>query len=760
MVFLQKAGTWIRSEAMAFVTGSGLAAAFVLFAQAAVAAPPAPAPGKGAGKPEGKTAVVPDGEANPSERRAVRGAPVSGGDESPELRELRRFQDQAFGRSSGEPVPALDPERAPSPLPLGLGGRWGGTGDIPPELRSPAQGAHAGRVPPTPDSEELRNLKLPELPVRWEPVLLRYLEYFGKDPKGRAFVTASVRRMGRFRALFDRVLEGRGVPKDLVYLAMIESGFEPSATSTKNAGGVWQFMPEVARAYGLEVSYWVDARRDPERAVEAAARLFEDLHHRFGSWPLAFAAYHAGYGAILRSITRYNTNDYWELCKHEAGLPWETTLYVPKILAVAIIGHNLDAFGFGAVVSDAPLAYDTIEVPAGTALATVARAVASRPEAIAALNPEFVRARTPPDRGVARVRVPVGTAAQADLAGDRSRSAADKVESYVMRFGESLDDIARARGTSARELRRLNGLKFTAELRGGTTIVVPVRGDAPAPSRVKEPAAGDVDDTVLVAVPDRVFSYQDRERVFYRTRDGDSVDELAGVFGVTADELCEWNNLDADAKLHSNMVCQVFVLKDFDRAGVALLDPAKVRVATLGSEDFLELEAARRGKTRLTYAARAGDTLAKIARRYGLAPGDLARINRLSYNSDLEEGQKVVVYSPTPELPRELTLGRTVPRKRPGDPSSGAARLTAPQPARPTTKVAVRGAVGTKPVLVPSAASKPGLASKPAIAAKPTLAARAVVVTKSGVAKAAVGAKPTVAGKPAGTPKASPGGKH
>jgi LysM repeat protein len=154
--------------------------------------------------------------------------------------------------------------------------------------------------------------------------------------------------------------------------------------------------------------------------------------------------------------------------------------------------------------------------------------------------------------------------------------------------------------------------------------------------------------------------------VFYRAREGDTLEEIAGVFGVGLDELVEWNNLDPDAKLHPKLVLQIFVKKSFDRAGVALLDSSKVRAVTLGSEEFLALEAARRGKTRLQYVARPGDTLAKIARRYGLQPGDLARINKLSCSSGLAEGQRIYVYSPTPELPREIAAGRTAPHRRPG----------------------------------------------------------------------------------------------
>jgi hypothetical protein len=140
--------------------------------------------------------------------------------------------------------------------------------------------------------------------------------------------------------------------------------------------------------------------------------------------------------------------------------------------------------------------------------------------------------------------------------------------------------------------------------------------------------------------------------------------DIASVFDVTPDNIVEWNNIDPDAKLQPKLILQLFVRDGFDRAGVMLLDSDKIRVVTLGSEEFLELEAARRGKTRLFYSARSGDTLGKIAKRYGLAPGDLARVNRLSATSELTEGQKVVVYSPTPELPKEITAKVTGSTKK------------------------------------------------------------------------------------------------
>ena len=130
------------------------------------------------------------------------------------------------------------------------------------------------------------------------------------------------------------------------------------------------------------------------------------------------------------------------------------------------------------------------------------------------------------------------------------------------------------------------------------------------------------------------------------------------------DDLIEWNNLDPTAKLQPKLILQVYVRKDFDPAGVLLVDSSKVRVVTLGSEEFLELETARRGKRRVFYTAKTGDTLAKVGRRYGLTAGDLARINRFSYNTELHDGQKIVVYSPTGDAPREVTMGLTPEVKR------------------------------------------------------------------------------------------------
>jgi membrane-bound lytic murein transglycosylase D len=395
-------------------------------------------------------------------------------------------------------------------------------------------------------------------------------------------------------------------------------------------------MPEGARIYGLRIDYWVDERKDPVRATEAAMRYLGDLKERFGAWPLALAAFNAGYGAVLRAMQKYNTNDYWELTRHEDGLPWETVLYVPKVMAAAIVSANRALFGYDQIPDDKPFEPESVIVPGGTALATLAKATSSPVAELEALNPELRRKRTPPGERWA-VRVPRGTAA---IAAQRLPDVKEAIAPYTLRFGERLDDVARAHGASTRELRSLNGVDDPSELRPGLTIVVPA-GRKPLPSPPSE--------TVIVAVPDKDAVVAGRKRVFYRTLATDTVADIAAFFGVKTSDLQRWNNLDADARLASSMVLQLWVADDFDTSRAALVDPAIVRVVTTGSDEFFDLVEARRGRVRFSYVVKKGDDLAKIGKRYGLTVADLERINRFGHRATpLTVGQKIIVY-------RELT---------------------------------------------------------------------------------------------------------
>ena len=324
-------------------------------------------------------------------------APLIDGAESAELRAMRLYDEELFGaRPLTEPSSPADRVRVSDGAPAA-------TTDTPPPI--PAQTAGSSH-----DLSYLRGLSLPDIPVRWDERVIEYLEFFRDDPRGRRHIAAWLRRVDRYGPTIRAALRAQGLPEDLIYVAMVESGFDPTARSGAGAAGMWQFVQRTGEELGLEVNHWVDRRLDPEASTVAAGRYLQMLHERFGTWELAFAAYNMGYGALLRAIRKYNTNDYWELSHLEAGLPFETNIYVSKILACAIIGHNRSRFGFGDLENEAPLRWDTVEVPGGIALGTLARAAGTNAATLRSLNPELRRTRVPPGAGPWRLRLPAGSA--------------------------------------------------------------------------------------------------------------------------------------------------------------------------------------------------------------------------------------------------------------------------------------------------------------------------------------------------------------
>jgi membrane-bound lytic murein transglycosylase D len=328
-----------------------------------------------------------------------------------------------------------------------------------------------GQVPEAERPEWMHGLALPDLPLRWYPRVTQYLELYRRDPRSRDILRGWLRRLGAHRAIIEATLEREHLPKGLIYVAMIESGFTAGALSSKGAGGFWQFRPEVGRGYGLEVSFWVDERRDLEKSTTAAAHYLADLHRRFGTWELALAGYNAGPYAVSDSILRYNTNDYWTLCTVEAGLPWETTEYVPKIFAVAIVDQNRHAFGFDDVGADRPPEWDTVAAPGAASFESLATRAGLTSDELAGWNPIFVRRRTPPDRSTAHLRVPAGRGEKIGRAFAKVRPA-DLVPT-VINPGETLARAARAHHVSVVRLRRLNAILDDTEVVPGTLLLFP-----------------------------------------------------------------------------------------------------------------------------------------------------------------------------------------------------------------------------------------------------------------------------------------------
>jgi membrane-bound lytic murein transglycosylase D len=189
------------------------------------------------------------------------------------------------------------------------------------------------------------------------------------------------------------IFKEKNLPEDLVYVAMIESGFNPYAVSWAKAVGPWQFMPATGKLYGLKIDWWIDERKDPIKSTMAAAEHLKDLHNLFGSWPLALASYNAGAGKVQRAVLRARSDDFWDL-KASRYIRKETKNYVPKYMAATILAKNPEAYGFS-INSIEPFNFDEVVVDQSTDLRLIARCADCTYEEVKELNPEIKRWVTP-----------------------------------------------------------------------------------------------------------------------------------------------------------------------------------------------------------------------------------------------------------------------------------------------------------------------------------------------------------------------------
>ncbi len=559
--------------------------------------------------------------------------------ESPELKALRLAEEELFSQDTPD-----DPREAKTPV----------------DAIFEAPPAHIEIDGKRVDLGFLKGLSLPSLPVRWDRRVIEYLLFFKDDPRGRELAAGWVKRRERFGAMIRRVLDEHGLPADLQYVAMIESGYDPSARSQVDAWGMWQFMHQPGVSYGLRIDRWVDERLDPERSTRAAARFMRDLYDRFGSWELSFAAYNMGYGGLLKAIKKYNSNDYWLLSHLEAGLPFETSLYVSKITAMAIVAHNPERFGFGELTMERTRQLAKIDVAPGTALEDIASAAGLPLEQLRVYNPHLKQSRTPPPdaRGLSAgeqntdVQVYVPREQQVQFTQRwAARKAGNTVQPYTVRLGEDLEEVAKRADTSVEQLRALNELGVDEKVKPGFTLFVPAHA---TPTK-------DLVESMVATVPAREFSYPDRKRVFYRVGVEDDASKVAQFFEVTQDELLSWNSLSMGAALQPGMLLQLFVTPEVDLRQAVVYEPSEVKILELGSDEFFAYHEAQRGRVRVRYRVQSGDTLSSLGKRFDLSTGSLGRINQFASDRELREGDTMIVYAPKDQVAELTKRGLTAP---------------------------------------------------------------------------------------------------
>jgi membrane-bound lytic murein transglycosylase D len=418
-----------------------------------------------------------------------------------------------------------------------------------------------------------------DLPLVMNDYVASYINFFENTKRGHDTIVASLERGGRYKAMIDGVLKKAGLPQDLYYQAVAESGFNPTAVNrSSGAGGMWQFMPY--GNYGLVHDAWVDQRFDPVLATEAYARLIKADYDQLGDWYLAMAAYDWGAGNVQRAVERTGYADFWQLYKLN-NLPAETKNYVPIILAVAFMAKHPGQYGLNDLNLDPPLAYDTVDTHTEISLRLVADITGATVDQLEALNPSLLRGATPPDEAFT-LRIPSGTKAtfEQDIALIPPEDRRDW-RFHQVQPTDTLASIAHQYHVSEDELASVNQIDAPADLAQRDAVVIPI-------ARPSQPSL--------------------LRKLVYRVRRGDTLVSIADRYGVSVLSLRRWNHLRGN----------------FLRAGERLRVSAPVRAEMRSTTEA-------RGSTKYHRIGR-GETLGAIADRYHVSVEDLRRWNHLRGN--------------------------------------------------------------------------------------------------------------------------------
>jgi len=461
------------------------------------------------------------------------------------------------------------------------------------------------------------------------PKIRAFLDFF--DGRGKRTLVKWFSRMAKYEPMIRQTLREEGLPEDLIFVSMIESGFSPYARSPAKAVGLWQFIEVTGADMGLRIDRYVDERRDPVKSTRAAARYLKHLYEKYDSWELALAAYNGGAGRVSSEMRRLNTNSYWALVRHQ-GMHEEARRYVSKILTVALIHKNADLFGLSGLVTKKPMAYDVVEVEKQTRLDRVARAIGCRVDDIMDLNPELMRAMTPPQKKPYTLRLPSGKAKTYVEKVDKIEID-EEVVTHTVAFGENVDLIAKKYAAAPRVIRAANGLGSRERLTYGSVLVIP--GEAMGkwtPADKEKP---------FVLVPKTPVVPPETTRYFYQTNPGDSLQIIGQAFGLNPADIALWNELDLKANLGRRLTLQLYLPRDAPNT-LALRAPSDFQVIVAGSDDYKKKMS--RASKRKVHRVRPGESLWLIARKHKTTVKKLKQLNRsLRRNQTLQPGTVIVI---------------------------------------------------------------------------------------------------------------------
>lgn len=436
-----------------------------------------------------------------------------------------------------------------------------------------------------------------DMPMVWNERVENCIIYF--QTVAREPFRKYLCRSGKYIDLMKDILKEKGMPQDLAYLPLIESGFNPHAYSYAHAVGPWQFIVYTGRSYGLHRNHWYDERRDFVKSTYAAANYLKDLYERFGDWLLALAAYNVGGGRIAKAIKKQKTKDFWKL-----RLNRQTRNFVPLYMAATIIAKDPKRFGFD-VAYEKPLEWDVMTVGKAMDLKAVADALDVPVDTVKELNPELRRGVTPPNHKNYKLRIPEGTKA---LFAQKYENIPEESLYFFhkIRKGENVSSIAKKYGVSPFSIIQANNLSKKYRIYAGDYLKIP---NFPSSPKVKK---------------EKVYKYATNAKgeIVYTVKKGDNLSEIATYFKTTPYQIAQANNLRDQNRISK---------------GQKLTIPSQAKKTT--------------SKT-LSYTVRKGDNLWDIARRFDTTPQKIAQINGIKKSDLLRPGQKLKIKKGTSTISR------------------------------------------------------------------------------------------------------------
>ncbi len=454
---------------------------------------------------------------------------------------------------------------------------------------------------------DLKDLPPTNIPIVVNERVVAWMEYF--QGAGRKHFQRYLERSGRYMPLMKAILKEQGMPTDLVYIALIESGFNTHAYSRSAAVGPWQFIGSTGKIYKLRIDGWVDERRDPVKSTYAAARLFRDLYNDYGDWYLAMVGYNAGPGRVSKAMEITGSRDFWVMADHKKALKAETRDYVPKYIAATIMAKAPEKFGFRNLNYQDPWEHESAPVETQTDLSVIAKCAGVSEETVFDLNPHLVRGATPPGERAYRVRLPKGTTDKFLLAYAKvPEDERVQIVRHNVRKGDTMYKVARRYGVGVNALAKANGLSRKSRLQRGSTLIIPVGSYTKYAKFEESKGTGS--------------GSGKRNLVRYKVKRGDTLSGIAAKYrGVTVSDIRRWNRLGSRSHI---------------RAG------QRLKIYTRGSGPSYASSSSDGGGAGY-HTVRRGETLGTIAGRYGTTTKDLMALNGITDPKSLKAGKKIKV---------------------------------------------------------------------------------------------------------------------